>query len=139
MIKKGRLHMIKGSCCCGRIKFQLKEKPLMMGTCHCSRCRKASGGTFVFVTKESLEWVEGKDFVATYIPNPPFKYNRNFCSSCGTSLGEILSSEKSFPISAHCLDDDPEVRNQFHEFVESKPAWSNICDDSKQFSEHPLK
>ena len=77
----------------------------------------------MFVTKESLEWIEGKEFVATYIPDLPFKYNRNFCSVCGTSLGEILSSEKIFPIAANCFDDDPGVRNQFHEFVDSKPAW----------------
>lgn len=131
--------MIRGSCCCGKIKFSLNEKPLMMGTCHCSRCRKAGGGTFVFVTKESLVWLEGKDLIATYAPAPPFKYNRNFCSVCGTSLGEVLSSESSFPIAAHCLDDDPLVRNQFHEFVTSKPAWYNICDDANQFSQYPHK
>lgn len=115
--------MIKGSCCCGRIKFQLKEKPQMMGTCHCSRCRKAGASTIVFVGKDSLEWIEGKELVATYVPGSPFKYNRNFCSQCGTSLGEILSSEDSFPIAANCFDDDPIVRNEFHEFVDDRPAW----------------
>jgi hypothetical protein len=129
--------MIRGSCCCGKIKFQLKEKPQMMGTCHCSRCRKVGGSVLVFVNKESLEWIEGKDLVATYRPGPAFKYNRNFCSACGTSLGEILSSENSFPISANCLDDDPGVRNLFHGFVESKPAWYEICDDAKQFPQSP--
>lgn len=124
--------MIRGSCYCGKIKFQLKEKPLMMGSCHCSRCRKAAGSVFVFVNRENLEWIEGKEFVATYTPEPPFKYNRNFCNVCGTSLGEILSSEKSFPIAANCLDDDPLVRNQFHEFVDSKPAWYDTCDDVRE-------
>ena len=32
--------MIQGSCCCGAVKFELNAVPDMMGTCHCSRCRK---------------------------------------------------------------------------------------------------
>lgn len=115
--------MIKGSCCCGKIKFQLNEKPQAMGTCHCSRCRKSAGSIFVFVRKDSVEWIQGKEFVATYLPEAPFKYKRNFCSCCGSSLGEILSEDKTFPIALSCLDDDPVVRNQFHEFLESKPVW----------------
>lgn len=122
---------IKGSCCCGKVKFQLNEKPQMMGTCHCSRCRKVGASTIVFVSKESLEWVEGREFVATYNPEAGFKYKRNFCSVCGSSLGEILSSEDSFPIAANCFDDDPIVRNQFHEFVESKPLWDIVCEETK--------
>jgi len=102
-----------------------------MGTCHCSRCRKVGASTIVFVKKESLEWISGKELVTTYHPEAGFKYKRNFCSVCGTSLGEILSNEESFPIAANCFDDDPLVRNQFHEFVDSKPAWYAICEEAK--------
>lgn len=121
--------MIRGSCCCGKVKFQLNEKPQMMGTCHCSRCRKSGASTMIFVKKESLQWIEGKDLVATYNPTPPFKYKRNFCSNCGTSLGEILSIEESFPIAVNCLDDDPGVRNQFNEFIDIKPVWIDHSKD----------
>jgi hypothetical protein len=127
--------MIKGSCCCGNIKFELTKQPIMMGTCHCSRCRKSGSSTSVFVEKDSIRWIQGKELVATHIPEPPFKYLRNFCSRCGTSLGEILSSEDSFPIAANCLDDYPIVRNQFHEFVDSKPAWYHIHGDDLRFSD----
>lgn len=129
--------MIKGSCCCGSVKFHIKEKPRMMGTCHCSRCRKASGGTLVFVARDSLEWIEGRELVATYVPNPPFKYNRCFCSKCGTSLGEILSSEEIFPIAANCFDDDPIVRNEFHEHVSDRPEWYEICENTLTFTGYP--
>ncbi len=46
--------MINGSCCCGAVKFELLTQPLMMGTCHCSRCRKVGASTIVFVKKEDL-------------------------------------------------------------------------------------
>lgn len=125
--------MIKGSCYCEAVKFELTKPPKMMGTCHCSRCRKAGASTIVFVERDSLTWIQGKELVSTYQPKPPFKYLRNFCSVCGTSLGEILSNESSFPIAANCFDSDPTVRNSFHECVESKPSWYQVVDGKIEF------
>lgn len=129
--------MIKGSCCCKSVEFELSKQPIVMGTCHCSRCRKIGSSVLVIVEKDSLKINKGLDVIGTYKAKPPFKYDRNFCTLCGTALGEILSAEKSFPISAQCLDNDPIVRNKFHEFVSNKPAWYEICDSAKQFLEHP--
>ncbi|WP_248156386.1 GFA family protein [Roseibium sediminicola] len=129
--------MIKGSCCCGSVQFELTAEPSMMGTCHCSRCRKLGTGTFVFVRKEHLTWIKGKDQVALYQPQAPYKYGRCFCKTCGSSLGEILSEEDSFPIAANALDTDIGTRNKFHEFVAEKPSWYEICDSAKQFAGHP--
>lgn len=129
--------MIDGSCCCGAVTFQLTSEPAMMGTCHCSRCRKVGASTMVFVRKDSLRWLSGKGHVALYQPASPYKYGRCFCRICGTSLGEILSEEDSFPIAANALDTDPGLRNRFHEFVSEKPAWYDICDDAPQSERHP--
>ncbi|WP_417580104.1 GFA family protein [Pelagibacterium sp.] len=110
----------------------------MMGTCHCTRCRKVGASVLVFVRKEDLEWIQGRDKVELYAPTPPYKYGRCFCGICGTSLGEILSQDESFPIAANTLDSEIEVRNSFHEFVCEKPAWYGICDEAKQYDGHPV-
>ena len=129
--------MIKGSCCCRAVQFELLSEPTMMGTCHCSRCRKLGASTFVFVKKADLKWVQGREHVTLFQPTPPYKYGRCFCGICGSSLGEILSDSESFPIAANAIDSDLAIRNQFHEFVAEKPAWSEICDGAKQFDGHP--
>lgn len=129
--------MIKGSCCCGAVKFELSAEPSMMGTCHCSRCRKAGASTIVFVKKDDLKWIAGKQHVALYQPAPPYKYGRCFCGICGSSLGEILSEDDSFPIAANALDTPYGLKNQFHEFVSEKPHWYEICDDAKRSDGHP--
>jgi len=129
--------MIKGSCCCGAVKFELLSQPPLMGTCHCSRCRKVGASAIVFVKKEDLKWIEGREHVQLYNPISPYIYGRCFCKICGTSLGEILSEEASFPIAANALDDELEVKNSFHEFVDEKPSWYQICDDAKQSNGHP--
>jgi len=129
--------MIAGSCCCGAVKFELSEAPQMMGTCHCSRCRKLGASTIVFVKKAQLSWVQGKDNVDLYQPEAPYKFPRCFCKTCGSSLGEILSEEDSFPIAANALDTAFDIQNQLHEFVAEKPAWFVIGDDAKQSAGHP--
>ncbi|WP_366142033.1 GFA family protein [uncultured Roseobacter sp.] len=129
--------MINGSCCCGAVKFTLLAEPSMMGTCHCSRCRKSGASTIVFVKRKDLKWLQGKDRVTRFAPVAPYIYGRCFCEICGTSLGEILSEDESFPIAANAIDSALEVRNQFHEFVREKPSWYEICDGAKQFEGLP--
>ena len=97
--------MIKGSCCCGAISFELSKPPAMMGCCHCSRCRKVGASTLVFVRSDTFRWIGGEEMVQRYPAVPPYKCNRCFCSCCGTALGEPGGGD-SFPINANCLDDD---------------------------------
>lgn len=129
--------MIKGSCCCEAVQFELSAEPSMMGTCHCSRCRKVGASAIAFIKRDDLKWIQGKDQIAIFEPAAPYKYSRCFCKICGTSLGEILSDEDTFPIAANTLDGDVALKNKFHEFVAEKPSWYEICDDAKQFDGHP--
>jgi len=129
--------MLRGSCCCGAVKFTLSSPPTMMGTCHCSRCRKVGASAIVFVERDAFELVSGADAIATYTPEAPYKFKRCFCSRCGTSLGEVTSRNESFPIPANCFDDDLGIANRFHVFVKEKPDWYTLCDDAPQFAKFP--
>lgn len=129
--------MLKGSCCCGAIRFSLTTQPTMMGTCHCSRCRKVGATTFVFVKRESFTLESGAEHISTYAPEEGYKYNRTFCKVCGTALGEINSINDAFPVAANCFDSELTTTNLFHEFVSEKPRWYSICDTAQQFAEHP--
>lgn len=111
----------------------------MMGTCHCSRCRKVGASTFVFVKRETLTLIAGREAITTYSPEEGYRYARCFCSKCGTALGEILSEADSFPIAANSLDNDPGVVNRFHEFVAEKPGWYDIADNAECFDGHPVQ
>lgn len=129
--------MLRGSCCCGTIQFTLASAPTMMGSCHCTRCRKVGASTLVFVNRGDFNIVAGEDAVVTYKPEAPYKYSRCFCSRCGTSLGEVTSDSDTFPVAANCFDDELGIGIQFHVFVKEKPSWYSICDEAQQFPEHP--
>ncbi|MDO6526586.1 GFA family protein [Motilimonas sp. 1_MG-2023] len=115
----------------------MSEKPSMMGICHCSRCRKVGASALAFVKSDTFTITAGKSKITTFKAEPPYQYDRCFCSVCGTSLGEILSKMESFPINANCIDSELDLEVKFHEFVSEKPNWLAIGDKAKQFIEHP--
>ena len=114
---------IHGSCACGAVRFAIQGTPSSLGTCHCSRCRKLGTSSILFINRDQFQLLEGADHIETIQPQAPYTYTRSFCRSCGTALGEPLSPDESFPINAHCLDDDPGIAHSFHEFTDDRPAW----------------
>lgn len=112
---------IKGSCACGSVRFVIDGPPAVMGRCHCARCRKLGTSTIVFVSRKQFRLESGTHDIETITPCAPYTYTRSFCRKCGTGLGEPLSPDESFPINAHCLDNDPGIRVSFEEFEAEKP------------------
>lgn len=101
-----------------------------------ARCRKLGTSTIVFVKREQFRLTSGEEDIETVVLQPPYKYIRSFCRRCGTSLGEPLSPEASFPINAQCLDDDPVIRNTFFEFVSDLPAWLDLAPTEQEIVDH---
>ncbi len=129
--------VVRGSCLCGGVRFEITGAPLWMSRCHCSRCRKSDGGIHVSIRARDFRWVAGRELVARYVPEPPYHLVRCFCRVCGTPLGEPDTSDRGFPIAANALDDDPGVRLALHEYVAEKPAWYEIDDELPKFPGSP--
>ncbi|AKS41267.1 GFA family protein [Wenzhouxiangella marina] len=129
--------MIKGSCCCGAVQFEIDSSPHMLGMCHCSRCRKLGASALAFVSAKDFRITAGLDGIATYKAEPPFQFDRCFCSACGTALGDVFSAQATFPINAHCIDADLALEMSFHEWVADKPSWFCIGDQARQFAQDP--
>jgi len=127
---------LRGSCACGTVAFTLSSRPALMGTCHCASCRKSGASVFVIVKRNAFRLVSGADSIATF-RHEPHETDRCFCSRCGTALGEVMSAEATFPVAAHCFDDELGISNGFHAFVSEKPAWQDICDEARRFARHP--
>jgi hypothetical protein len=129
--------VIRGSCLCGGVAFEIRGTPLWMSYCHCTRCRKVGGVANVSVRAEQFRFVRGRELVQRYEPEPPFHLVRCFCRRCGSYLGEPETSPKGFAIAASALDDDPGVRPVLHEHVADKPPWYEILDALPRFPGAP--
>lgn len=126
--------MIRGSCLCGKVKFEILGKPYSLSYCHCSRCRKAAGiFSVVMIGKaDDLKVTAGQDYIAKFLPGSQGKHERCFCKLCGTSLGDMATGD-IYVIAASALDDEPELVPTFHIHVKSKPNWYQINDDLQKF------
>ena len=125
--------MVRGSCLCGGIRFEVTEVPLIV-LCHCSRCRKAYGAAFesgAAVPAANFELTKGQDLIQTYESSPGTR--RAFCRVCGSRAPSGSADGKLHFVPAGLFDDDPGVKPALHMFVGSKAPWWEITDDLPQF------
>ncbi|HUP21363.1 MAG TPA: GFA family protein [Thermoanaerobaculia bacterium] len=121
--------MVRGSCLCRGVSWEIAGRLSQMSHCHCSRCRREHGSafaTYAGTREEGLRWTRGKDLVATFQSSPTV--TRVFCSVCGSVVPERFGSEQ-VSVPAGCLDDDPGCRPGAHIFAASKASWYEIPND----------
>lgn len=136
--------MIKGSCLCGSVEFEIEKAVGPFELCHCSRCRKVSGSAFVSglgVRTEDFRLIQGRELIQTYeapiIENPP-AYKTCFCTRCGSPVPDPDPESDWFEIPAGLLDGDPGRHPDKHIFIEDKSEWFIIIDDLPQFTKDNL-
>jgi hypothetical protein len=126
--------MIRGSCLCGGIRFEVDEV-MALTHCHCSICRKLTGAafaTYAHVKSEHFRLVSGEELMAGYESTPGS--HRKFCRVCGSPAPGKASYLPTISINAGLLDDDPGRRPMLHTFVSSKAPWCDITDGLRQFA-----
>jgi len=124
--------MIRGSCLCGAIRFEI-DKVRWLTHCHCSNCRKLSGAafaTYAHVDDDKFRFISGEDRIARYESSPGSFRTR--CANCGCPAPGKASYLKTWSVPAGLLDDDPQVRPMLHVFASSKAPWWTIQDDLPQ-------
>jgi hypothetical protein len=122
---------VQGSCLCGGVRFEVEPPFLRASHCHCSRCRKHSGafgGTQGRVPREQFKLLAGEELLRVFRPEGGMV--KAFCSVCGSSLfGGTWPEGPEVSIRLGSLDGDPEIRPQYHSFVDSRAAWDVLPED----------
>lgn len=126
--------MIRGSCLCQGVRFEIHGMLGRASHCHCSMCRKAHGaafGSYALVKASEFRITAGTELIARYRSSPDV--DRTFCSRCGATLQFLrLSRPGNVFVALGVLDDDPGVRPAMHIYVGSKAPWVEIADGLPQ-------
>ena len=136
--------MIKGSCLCGGVRFEIGKVVGPFELCHCRRCKKASGSAFaagVGVMTEDFRLLEGNELIAIYdapILRSPPPYRNSFCRRCGSPVPNPPAGAKWFEIPAGLLDDDPGLKPDKHIFIEYKAPWFELTDRLPRYDQPAL-
>ena len=128
--------MIRGSCLCGGVRFELSGWLSPIWMCHCSQCRKHSGvasNAKLLAPRKNLTWLAGEDLVQVY--TLPTGSRTTFCRSCGSPAPQLHPCGGAYLVPAGSLDDDPGVRVESHIFVGSKAPWDEIGGSAPKFDE----
>lgn len=121
---------LKGSCLCGRVKYEVTGEAKRFFHCHCSRCRKVTGtghASNLFLQPAALTWHSGEAQVRSFkVPEAP-RFANNFCMACGSRLPRQSRESEMVMIPAGSLDSPAPMSPQARIFSDSRTSWS--CTD----------
>ena len=125
-----------GGCLCGAVRYDIvtdaganADSPHLAGNyCHCSMCRKATGGAYAIffsVPRNALTWTRGEP--AVYRSSPVA--TRGFCAACGSPLYYDKDVEPVRWMTVGGLDDPSVFRPGHHYGIESRLSWADCGRD----------
>lgn len=128
--------MLKGSCSCSRVAYEINGPLTQIMHCHCVMCRKSNGSAFrtrATVQASDFVWVRGENEVTWYSSSPG--HYRGFCAACGTPLVSRFNlTPDVYELPLGSLDDDPGIYAGAHVYVADRAPWYTITDELPQ---HP--
>lgn len=122
-----------GGCLCGGVRFEVNEPFERVSACHCTSCKKISGGGGTVsgrARSDAITILAGQELVRTYQPSEGSA--KTFCSECGSNLfggGWPESEHSSVRLSAL---DTFGGKPTSHIFVRSVAAWEALPDDGAE-------
>ena len=120
--------MLRGSCQCGGVRFEVPDSFETLSFCHCTTCKKISGGVGTAngrTRTAAIRILAGQELLRTYQPEEGSA--KTFCSACGSNLfggGWPRSEHASVRLSA--IDTPFKGRPQAHNFVRSLAPWETL-------------
>lgn len=120
--------VLTGGCLCGAFRYTVTGPPLRSGLCHCSLCRRATGGLaaawaiwprdrYVDDAAPAVEWSVSETGA------------RRFCPTCGATVGYAFARRADLvEIMIAGLDDPDVLAPQAHGFASDAPAWLVVAD-----------
>lgn len=127
--------MIKGSCLCGRIRFEITGAVTMSRYCHCENCRKFSGtaqAAWGLANTAEFRQTRSDAEVGTYDTGSGSL--RTFCTNCGAPLWFEPQDMPDFRgIALGSVDEGDVGAPEAHLWVRSSPTWETIKDDLPRF------
>lgn len=115
-----------GGCHCGRLRYRFDAPLRDIAHCHCSICRRSSGGllvTWITVPGARFSWTAGEP--GTYASSPTC--TRYFCRDCGAQLAlHTALAPDTLDVTIGTLDDANQAPADRHIWVGTRLPWLHL-------------
>ena len=98
--------MNKGSCHCGKVRFEVDADISKGLACNCSMCQR-KGTLLIFVPEDKFKLLAGEDSLKDYQFGKKHIHH-NFCSTCGVTpfaYGSAPDGSVMKAVNLRCIDD----------------------------------
>lgn len=131
--KKGQdMRELKGKCLCGSVTVRTEVDHDHMDACHCTMCRKWTGGPLMAIEcTNPVEW-DGEQHIGVYDSSEWAQ--RGFCKQCGTHLFYHLKGTPLYALPAGLLEGTEDFTFTQQIFIEQKPGNYSFANATKELT-----
>jgi len=123
--------MLRATCLCNSVRFEIHDKPTEPTACHCTQCRKQTGhflasanvqkAAIKFLSAETLSWFQSSE-----------KVRRGFCAKCGSTLFWEPVFRDWTSVALGCIEGPTGLSLKRHIFVAEKGDYYVLADGLPQ-------
>ncbi len=119
-------------CLCGAVELEIELSNTEIAACHCSMCRKWSGGPMLAIDSGELKSISNESLVTRY-PSSEWA-ERGFCSQCGTHLFYFLKPANQYHFPIGLLDTDSNFTMTHQIFIDEKPDYYGFSNETENMT-----
>jgi len=124
---------LSGTCLCGAISISFVPPEAHIDACHCSMCRKWSGGPHMGLPMVSDPDISGGENIVRYVSSEWAE--RGFCGKCGTHLFYYFKPRKGYSFLAGMFEGTNGFTMTEEIFIDAKPDYYHFSGNRERLTE----
>lgn len=124
---------MKARCLCGVTRFEVQLRNHEVAACHCSMCRRQTGGPLMTIDIEDIHFID-QQYLSVF--NSSEWAERGFCSICGTFIFWRTKDHSFANINVFTLEELPDDLDfNLEIYVDHQPAFYLFNNQTQKMTE----
>ena len=124
---------MKARCLCGVTQFEVQLSNHEVAACHCSMCRRQTGGPLMSIDVENINLINQQHLS---VSSSSEWGERGFCHACGTFIFWRSKDHSFANINVFTLEHPPEDLNfNLEIYVDNQPSFYSFNNQTKKMTE----